>query len=172
VSAADQVWRRSILPETSSIGEAIHNLNEVSIKIVLVVNKVGVLLGTISDGDIRRGLLRSLDLDSPIASIINYNALVVPPEMSRDMVMQLMVANKIHQVPIVNELHNLVGLHLWDQINTPPVRVNLMVIMAGGKGARLMPHTEHCPKPLVELAGKPMLEHIIDSASWRGLITL
>jgi len=148
--------------------QAVRNLNQVAIKIVLMINETGELEGTISDGDIRRGLLKGLDMNSPIASIIHRNPLVVPPEIGRDMVMQLMVANKIQQIPVVDEHHHIVGLHLWDAIATTPIRSNLMVIMAGGMGTRLRPHTENCPKPLVSVAGKPMLEHIIERAKLEG----
>jgi NDP-sugar pyrophosphorylase family protein len=113
-------------------------------------------------------LLKGLDLNSPIASVIHRNALVVPPEMGREMVMQLMVANKIQQIPVVDEQHHVIGLHLWDEITTIPTRSNLMVIMAGGMGIRLRPHTENCPKPLLPVAGKPMLEHIIERAKLEG----
>ena len=98
----EDIWRQAILPESSTIGEAIRNLNNFGIRIVLVVNKADELIGTISDGDIRRGLLKGLDLDSDITSIVHENALVVPLEMGRDTVLQLMTANKIHQVPVVN----------------------------------------------------------------------
>lgn len=165
---ADELWRQAILPANATIQQAICNLNQVAIKIVLVVNEAGELEGTISDGDIRRGLLKGLDINSSIASVIHRNALVVPPEMGRDMVMQLMVANKIQQIPVVNEHRHVVGLHLWDEITTVPVRSNLMVIMAGGVGTRLRPHTENCPKPLLSVAGKPMLEHIIERAKLEG----
>lgn len=168
MSASTEIWQQAILPESSSIGQVIRNLNEVPIKIVLVVNKANKLIGTISDGDIRRGLLRNLDLDSPIASIIQCKALVVPPEMTRDMVRQLMLANKIQQIPIVDGQQNLVGLHLWDEISTSPARANLMVIMVGGKGTRLLPHTKDCPKPMMLVAGRPMLEHIIERAKVEG----
>ncbi len=165
---SEKIWRQAILPANSTIGQAIRNLDQISIKIVLVANEAGVLEGTVSDGDIRRGLLKGLDLSSPLTSIIHRNALVVPPEMGRDLVMQLMVANKIQQIPVVDELHHIVGLHLWDEITTPPSRPNLMVIMAGGMGTRLLPHTENCPKPLLPVAGKPMLEHIIERAKLEG----
>lgn len=161
-------WRQAILPANATIGEAIRNLDKNAIKIVMVANDAWVLEGTISDGDIRRGLLRGLDLNSPITSVIHRNALVVPPEFGRELVMQLMVANKIQQIPVVDAQHHVVGLHLWDEITTPPARPNLMVIMAGGMGTRLRPHTENCPKPLLAVAGKPMLEHIIDRAKLEG----
>lgn len=164
----EESWRKAILPLHATIQQAISNLDQVAIKIVLVVNEAGELEGTISDGDIRRGLLKGLDLSSPITTVIHRNALVVPPEMGRELVMQLMVANKIQQIPAVDEHHHVVGLHLWDEITTPPVRPNLMVIMAGGMGTRLRPHTENCPKPMLLVAGKPMLEHIIERAKLEG----
>ena len=168
MNLSEQFWYQAILPANATIAEAIRNLDLVAIKIVLVANEAGVLEGTISDGDIRRGLLKGLDMNSPLTSIIHRNALVVTPEMGRDLVMQLMFANKIQQIPVVNEQHQIVGLHLWDEITTPPLRANLMVIMAGGLGARLLPHTENCPKPLLPVAGKPMLEHIIERAKLEG----
>ena len=164
----DESWRKAILPANATIEQAIRNLIEVSKRIVLVTNEAGVLEGTLSDGDIRRGLLKKLDLNSPIASIIRRNPLVVPPELERELVMQLMVANKVQQIPVVDECHHVVGLYLWDEISTAPKRSNLMVIMAGGMGTRLHPHTENCPKPLLPVGGKPMLEHIIDRAKLEG----
>jgi dTDP-glucose pyrophosphorylase len=168
MNSIEQSWRKAILPSHATIQQAIRNLDEVAIKIVLVVNDSNELEGAISDGDIRRGLLKGLSLNSSIISIINRNPLVVPSEMTRDMVKQLMVANKIQQIPIIDEHHHVVGLHLWDEITTPPVRDNMMVIMAGGKGTRMRPHTENCPKPMLLIAGRPMLEHIIERAKLEG----
>ncbi len=168
MNPSEQIWHQAILPASATIAQAIRNLDLVAIKIVLVTNETGVLEGTISDGDIRRGLLKGLDMNSPLTSIIHRNALVVTPEMSREMVMQLMVANKIQQIPMVDEQHHILGLYLWDEITTPPMRPNIMVIMAGGLGSRLLPHTENCPKPLLPVAGKPMLEHIIERAKLEG----
>ena len=168
MTAAKVIWCKAILPPHATIQQAISNLDQVAIKIVLVVNAAGKLEGTISDGDIRRGLLKGLDLTSPITNVIHRNPLVVPPEMGPELVKQLMVANKIQQVPAVNEHGHVVGLHLWDEISTTPVRSNLMVIMAGGKGIRLRPQTENCPKPMLPVAGRPMLEHIIERAKSEG----
>lgn len=161
-------WREAILPISVTVGQVIRNLNEVAIKIVMVTNEEGKLEGTISDGDIRRALLNGLDLNSPIANVIHRNALVVPPDMDRDLIKQLMVANKIQQIPVVDSNYNVIGLHLWDEISSLVARPNLMVIMAGGKGTRLRPYTENCPKPMLEVAGKPMLEHIIERAKLEG----
>jgi len=161
-------WRRAILSRDASIRDAIRNLDEVGIKIVIVTDANGVLEGTVSDGDIRRGLLRGLELDQPLSAVLHRDALVVPPEMERELVLQMMVANKIQQIPVVGEQRQVVGLHLWDELASTPVRTNPMVIMAGGKGTRLRPQTQNCPKPLLPVAGKPMIDHIIERGRLDG----
>ena len=168
MSTSVQFWRKAILPITATIGQAICNLNETSVKIVMVVNDSGVLEGIISDGDIRRGLLKGFNLNSPAMDIIQRNAFVVPLDLNREMVIQLMAVNKIQQIPIVDKDDNVVGLHLWDEVISPPMRSNLMVIMAGGMGTRLRPHTENCPKPMLLVSGKPILEHIIERCKLEG----
>jgi NDP-sugar pyrophosphorylase family protein len=107
-------------------------------------------------------------MGSPIETIIHRSPLVVPPELGSESVLQLMRANKLHQLPVVDEARRIVGLHLWDELMQPTQRPNMVVIMAGGKGTRLLPHTEHCPKPLLSVGGKPMLEHIIERARGEG----
>jgi dTDP-glucose pyrophosphorylase/predicted transcriptional regulator len=168
VTILKETWLNALLPPSSSVSEAIENLNKFSLKIILVADQRGLLLGTVSDGDIRRGLLRSIDMNSSIKNIMRSNPLVVTPEVGRELILQLMIANKIQQIPVVDQNHAIVGLHLWDEITTPSLRSNTMVIMAGGKGSRLNPHTENCPKPLLLIAGKPMLEHIIERAKMEG----
>jgi len=168
VTITEDIWRKAILPDNAIIQDAISNLDKVAIRIVLVINDSGELQGTISDGDIRRGLLRGLNLKSPIESIIHHGPLVVTDEIGREDVRKIMVANKIQQVPVVDDRHHIVGLYLWDEIAIPLARPNLMVIMAGGKGTRLLPHTENCPKPMLKVSGKPMLEHIIERAKQEG----
>lgn len=162
------LWQRAVLSPDATLQQAIRNLEEVAIKIALVVNESGRLEGTISDGDIRRGLLGGLTLESPITSVFHRAPLVVRPGVSRDVVIQLMLANRVQQIPEVDEENRLVGLHLWDDERVPVVRPNMMVIMAGGLGTRLRPHTETCPKPMLPIAGKPMLEHIIERAKIEG----
>lgn len=164
----DQIWRKSIMSPNSKIGEVVKNLQENSIKIVLIANKSGVLKGTICDGDIRRALLKGLVMNSPIDAVIQTNSFTVPPDMDREQVSQLMIAKKIQQIPIVDENHHIVGLYLWDEISVSQARSNIMVIMAGGMGVRLRPETDNMPKPLVRIGSKPMLEHIIDRAKLEG----
>jgi dTDP-glucose pyrophosphorylase len=168
MTANENLWAQAILPIDSKIRDAAELLNKSSLKIVMVVDASGAFVGTISDGDIRRGLLKGLDLSNPVKVIVHFEALVVPPGLSRDLVMKLMKANKIQQIPIVNEKMEILGLHLWDQVDVPIARPNIMLIMAGGKGTRLHPQTENCPKPMLLIAGKPILEHIIERAKLEG----
>jgi dTDP-glucose pyrophosphorylase len=161
-------WQKTLLGVDATLNQAIRNLDESAVQIILVVAPDGTLAGTLTDGDIRRGLLRGLDLNSPIESIIHSEAMVVPPQMSHDMVLHLMQANVIKALPIVDESRRVLGLHLLNELLTPIQRANVMVIMAGGQGTRLRPHTENCPKPLLPVGGKPMLEHIIERAKAVG----
>ncbi|MEW7009881.1 nucleotidyltransferase family protein [Lentilitoribacter sp. EG35] len=162
------IWLETCLPYESNIQQAISNLDRVALKIILVVNASGVLEGTISDGDIRRGFLKGLNLDSPISEIIHRNPFVVSPGLSRDKVLGLMTEKQVQQVPIVNDEYRVVGLHLWDKIYQPVKRENKVVIMAGGMGKRLLPYTQDCPKPLVKVAGRPIIEYIIERAKEDG----
>jgi dTDP-glucose pyrophosphorylase len=157
-----------LLPVDADLRRAIRNLDETALQIVLAVAPDGTLLGTLTDGDIRRGLLRGLDMGSSIESIIFREPLVVPPQLGRDTVLQLMRVNKVHQLPVVDAERRVVGLHLWDELMSPRRHQSPMVIMAGGKGSRLRPHTENCPKPLLLVGDKPILEHILLRAKSQG----
>jgi dTDP-glucose pyrophosphorylase len=161
-------WELTLLPAEATVREGIRNLEESTLQISLVVGPDGVLVGTLTDGDIRRGLLRGLDLNDSIDSIIHRDPVIVPPSLNRDTVTQLMKANNVRQLPVVDDGRHVVGLHLWNELLDPSARPNLMVIMAGGEGIRLRPRTEKCPKPLLPVGGKPMLEHIIERAKSEG----
>ncbi len=168
MSLENQSWTKALLPLGSSIQEAILNLDQSGLQIVLITAADGRLCGTVTDGDVRRALLRGLNLQGRVDDIMFRSPMVAPPEVGREMVLQLMRANKIHQLPVVDAEHRVVGLHVWDEIIAPSRRDNMMVIMAGGLGKRLRPFTEDCPKPMLPVAGKPMLEHIIDRARAEG----
>jgi len=157
-------WRKGLLTDGTTLQHAIKNLDDSALQISMVVTVNGVLLGTITDGDIRRGLLRGIKMSEGIVSIINTDSLVVPLQVNRQTALQLMQANKIHQLPIVVDENSVVGLHFWGELLAPPQRKNIMVIMAGGFGTRLRPHTDNCPKPMLLVGNKPILEHIIKRA--------
>ena len=165
---SNELWRRTLLHGDATIKDAINVLNVSELRIVLAVDENEKLLGTISDGDIRRGLLKGLQLENSLAAIWNHEAIVVPENMSTEMVKELMLVNKIQQIPIVDENQRLIGLHLWDEFVYPVSRENIFVIMAGGRGTRLGTQTENCPKPLLLVAGRPILEHIINRAQAEG----
>lgn len=161
-------WHKALLPADATLGQTIKNLNDVGIKLALCVRGDNRLVGSVSDGDLRRGLLRGLNMDDPVHEIINSNPLVVPEGTERETVRALMRANKVQQVPVIDTEGRVVGLHLWDEIDAAPAHEHVMVIMAGGKGSRLRPYTEDCPKPMLPVAGKPMLEHIVERARAQG----
>jgi dTDP-glucose pyrophosphorylase len=161
-------WRKTLLPANASLHQAICCLEATTVQIAVVVSEDGLLVGTLTDGDIRRGLLRGLDLSSTVDGVMHRHPLVVPPQWGREIILQLMQANRIHQLPVVDERRRVVGLHLWDELLAPGKRSNVMVIMAGGRGTRLGSHTENCPKPLLVVGDKPMLEHIIERARAEG----
>lgn len=161
-------WHGTLLPDTALIQDAIRVLNEVSLRIVMVVDQSGRLEGTVSDGDIRRGLLRGHGLESPLSKILHRNPLVAHIQHKPETIVQLMLANEVQQIPIVDRRRRVVGLHVWDKLSQKSSRPNLMVIMAGGEGRRLRPFTASLPKPLVEIGGKPILEHILVKAKGEG----
>jgi dTDP-glucose pyrophosphorylase len=162
-------WNSILLPITSTIAMVIGNLNESQLKIVIIISKEGELEGTVSDGDVRRGLLKGYSLNDSVEKILHRDAIIAPKEMTEDIVIMLMKANKIQQVPIVDSKRRVIGVHIWDLIYDIQKKLNnTIVIMAGGFGKRLLPFTLDCPKPMLLIRGKPMLEHIIDKAKSQG----
>lgn len=164
----DEAWRAAILPPTALLANAIETLNETAIKIVLCADSDGRLLGTVTDGDIRRGLINGLTTEIKIIDVANKSPLVLPQSAGKQIALEIMKANNILQIPVVDENSRIVGLHLWSEIDSSERHNHSMVIMAGGKGTRLRPLTEDCPKPMLSVAGKPMLQHIIERAQSQG----
>ncbi len=119
------------------------------------------LIGTVSDGDIRRALLKGYSLESPVVEFITQDCFCVLPTVDRAEVLDIMQARRFEQVPVVDEEKRLVGLHLIHELLGRVERPNWAVIMAGGQGTRLRPLTENIPKPMLKVAGRPILERII-----------
>ncbi len=130
-------------------------------EISLVIDEEGRLVDTLSDGDVRRALLRGSDLDSPLGPHIERHYVAVGPEAGRAEVLDLMQARNIRQIPALDESGRVVGLHLMHELIGQTVKPNWAVIMAGGQGARLRPITENIPKPMIRVAGRPILERIV-----------
>lgn len=129
--------------------------------IAVAVDESFRLIGTISDGDIRRALINGHDIETPIAPHINKRCFRVTSAESRNEVLDIMQARWLEQVPIVDKNDKVVGLHLLHDILGRTQRPNWAVIMAGGKGMRLRPLTENLPKPMIKVAGRPILERLI-----------
>jgi dTDP-glucose pyrophosphorylase len=165
---SEKIWRQAVLPLTASIEEAIESLNRTSLKIVLIANLDQSFMGTVSDGDIRRAMLRGKTLQSSVEQIANIECFKVMDNFDLNTLPLIMRSNQIFQIPIVNANDELVGLHVWDEFSDVLELENVFVVMAGGQGERLRPYTENCPKPLVPVAGRPILEHIIEHAKQEG----
>ena len=161
-------WKDTILLKQATIRDVLKNLNKSSLRISLIVNDKEEFQGTVSDGDIRRALVDGIEQKTSVQKIINTNAFIVNSEIKPEIVLQLMIKNKVQQIPIVNEKQKITGLYLWDELVSQKKILNTMVIMAGGKGTRLGKYTKNCPKPLLPVNGKPMLEQIIERAKLQG----
>jgi len=149
-----------ITPDTSLL-ECMRSMDITGAGIALAVDSEFRLIGTISDGDIRKALLNSYPLDSPASPHINRNCFHVLPNVPRVEVLDIMQARRFEQVPIVDEQGKVIGLHLLHDMLGNIARPNWAVVMAGGKGMRLRPLTEKLPKPMIRVAGRPLLERII-----------
>ncbi|MBN2703870.1 MAG: nucleotidyltransferase family protein [Pontiellaceae bacterium] len=119
------------------------------------------VFGTLTDGDVRRALLDGKSLQDPLKEFVCLNFSFVSPEDGRAFVLDLMQARRLRQIPILDSSRSLVGIHFLNHILGHVKRPNLAVIMAGGQGTRLYPLTKSIPKPMVNVAGRPILERLI-----------
>lgn len=132
-------------------------------QIALVADESDKLLGTVTDGDIRRGLLKGRALQDPISIIMNPFPTVASPYDTRDNILALMKIKQINQIPIVDEEGRIVHVEVLNDLLRPTKKDNWVVLMAGGLGTRLYPLTHDCPKPLLKVGNKPLLETILQS---------
>ncbi|MEW6764747.1 MAG: nucleotidyltransferase family protein [Pseudomonadota bacterium] len=154
-------WRNILLAPDESIHRAIEVIDQGAKRIAMVVDGSGQLLGTVTDGDIRRGILRHLALDAPVSQVMNAQPRTLPVNYSRSDALKLLGSAQVLQVPIVDDSGVLVGLETLSDLLKRPRLENPVFLMAGGFGTRLRPLTDNCPKPMLPVGGKPMLEHIL-----------
>jgi dTDP-glucose pyrophosphorylase len=152
---------RSVVAATGSLRDAMRALDEGARRIALAVEPDGRLAGVATDGDVRRALLGGATLDSPLAPFLVRDFVAVPPGESRARILDMMRARQISAVPVVDETGRPVALHLLDEAIIPVDRTNWAIVMAGGRGIRLRPLTESIPKPMLQVAGRPILERIV-----------
>jgi dTDP-glucose pyrophosphorylase len=156
-------WKQVLVAADTSIREAVEILDASSMQIVLVVDGEGRLLGTVTDGDIRRGILKGVSLDEPAERIMNPEPTVAGVDEGRDGILAVMHRKKLHHVPLVDGQGRVVGLETIDELIEADARENWVVLMAGGLGSRLRPLTDDCPKPMLKVGNKPLLETILEN---------
>ncbi len=153
-------WKRACISRASSIAEAIRTIDESSLQIALVVDG-GNLCGTLTDGDIRRAMLHSIPLSDPVSTVMNPNPKTAILGDSREAIVARMRQLHVRQMPILTLDGTLAGLEIIDDILAPPILMNRVVLMAGGFGRRLSPLTDDCPKPMLPVGGRPILETVL-----------
>ena len=163
-----QNWAAITLREADSFAAALELMNRGGYQLALVRRADGRLAGMVTDSDIRKALLRGITLEQPVAAVMNASPLVVSPQLGEAEAHQLMLLNHFFHLPVVDASGQLVGLHVAEQLRSPEQRSETLVIMAGGRGQRLMPLTATIPKPMLPLQGRPILEHIIERAKLEG----
>lgn len=130
-------------------------------QIAIVLDEDGRLLGIVTDGDIRRALISGCSMDSPLDGFYTKEFKSVGVSYSREAALSLMAANRIEHLPILDDEGKLHGLHLLSELVVIDEKPNWAVIMVGGRGTRLGALTDTIPKPMIKVAGRPILERIV-----------
>jgi len=153
----------------ATIREAMEALGKVSEKVLLVVDDEQALLGALSDGDIRRYILRGGDLSGTIQGAYQADPIFVfQDDYDIERIKQILTKNRIVLIPILHKNRKIIDFVTWETVfgnNRDSEKQKLdasVVIMAGGRGTRLEPFTKVLPKPLIPVGGKPVIDHIID----------
>lgn len=150
-----------LLKENALLKDAIRAIDDGACKIALVVDQNMKLLGTITDGDIRRAILNGKKLKTPILNIYCRTPIVASPNTSNSDLLQLANTHKILRIPIVDSDGTLIALDTIEELRHHTNKPNKVVLMVGGLGTRLRPLTNNVPKPMLEVGGKPILETIV-----------
>ena len=148
------------LPPGALIREVIAVIDRGAAQIALVTDS-DRLIGIVTDGDVRRWLLRGESLGAPVTSIMRRDFRSLPANATPAEALALMQRETLHQIPALDENGKVVHLFLLEDLINPQRLPNSVVIMAGGEGKRLRPLTHYCPKPMLQVAGKPLLEIIL-----------
>lgn len=157
-----------ILP-SSTIREAVSVLEGVKSGIVLIVNEQRKLLGTITDGDVRRALINLIPLDENVKTIMSETPVVASRHDNSEKIRELMRVNSLLQIPITDEENRIVGIEILEPLSQESgLLENPVVLMAGGYGKRLRPFTINTPKPLLRVGSKPIAELILEQLSETG----
>lgn len=161
-------FRKALVSPSTPIIEAVAVINHSATQIAIVVEADGMLLGTVTDGDVRRGILNGVGLQDQISKVMNTTPTTATVADSRLALMALMRRKSIAQVPILDAARRVVGLATLADLLKQEQLDNWIVLMAGGRGTRLRPLTHSLPKPLIPVGGKPILEWTISSFASQG----
>ena len=157
---------------TASVRDVIAVISANRGQIALVVDNHDHLLGLVTDGDIRRGILAGVALESPVADIMNSRPTVATSGQSRDQMVETMERREIRHLPIVSAEGAVVGLFTVEDMLLEPEATTPVVLMAGGRGQRLYPLTKDVPKPMLPIGGVPLLEIILRSLASQGFVNV
>lgn len=164
----DATLNSLVIAPSLTIRSAARVIQSADIKILLVCDGERKLLGTITDGDIRRAVSNGDDLDGPVDSIMNKSPKVARRDESEEILRPRMRASVIRHMPRVDQDGHLIGLVLLARLDDVRQRESAVVLMAGGRGSRLMPLTANRPKPLLEVGKKPVIERQIEQLISHG----
>ncbi|MGF6101278.1 nucleotidyltransferase family protein [Enterobacter sp. A4] len=155
-------WQKVLISPNESIRSALKIINDEALRIALVIDAEGRLLGVLTDGDIRRGIINNIDLDENVSCVMNKSPITATVETSKSQLIQLMSNRSILAIPIIDSLtRKVVGLETYETSIEKPSYQNPIFIMAGGFGTRLKPLTDNCPKPMLKVGDKPILETLL-----------
>jgi dTDP-glucose pyrophosphorylase len=161
-------WKKSLVSLDASLHDALGAIDAAGCQIALVVDAEGRLLGTLSDGDLRRALLKGLSLRDRVSAAMHPTPTRARVDDERDSILATMRRLGLHQIPLVDASGVVVGLKVVDDFLNPPVRDHWVVVMAGGVGSRLEDLTRDTPKPMLKVGSRPLLETIVRSYSDQG----
>lgn len=160
-------WQKIIVTKNQTLLETMRIIDDSSLQFAVVVDEEGHLLGTVTDGDIRRGILRGEGLEVPITSIMNSNPISAKSRQKPYKYKQFMKTKMLKQLPIVDEFNKIIDILFVDKLDTS-INKNTVVLMLGGLGTRLRPLTNDIPKPMLKVGNKPILETIIEGFKQYG----
>jgi dTDP-glucose pyrophosphorylase len=161
-------WERTLIAPAATLRDALRNIDATGAGMALVADPERRLLGTLSDGDIRRALIRGEDLDGPCGAFANPSPATAPSEMDPASRLGLLRSRKLRQLPLVDGAGRVVGLSTVGDFLEMPERSEAVVIMAGGRGTRLAELTASTPKPMLKVGPRPMLDTVVDAFAAQG----
>ena len=162
-------FKEYIIDSEQTIRQSVIKLGKLKKKFCIVVDKNNKYIGTLTDGDIRRGLLLNFTLKNKIKDVCNNKSKFVIRSMPQNKIKKFFQKKDILFLPIINNLKKVTGVYYFSDVEYLNIIENEMIIMAGGKGRRLKPFTNNTPKPLLPVNGKPIIEQIIMTAKKQGI---